>query len=79
MTLSAALVDHQHDLSGLRVAQHVLVRVGQPFERERAIEHGPERASADRGEQVRGAALAARERFLRGSRKESKDDNAHAL
>src|SRR5262245_50124248 len=51
-------VDHQHDLAGLRVAQHVLVRVGQPLERERVVEHRLEGALGDGVEQVGGEALA---------------------
>src|SRR5215470_2764249 len=45
-------VDRQHDLAGLRVAQHVPVRVGQLLERKRAVEHRLERLLGDRVEQV---------------------------
>src|SRR5690348_8714337 len=77
--LAPALVHHEHDLAGLRVAQHVAVRVEEALERKRAIEHGLERALADGLEQVRGEPLAARERLFGRAGAERDADDRRAL
>src|SRR5262249_53171493 len=62
---SLGSLHRQDDLAGLRVAQHVLVGVGEPLERKRAVEHGLERALRNGLEQVGGEPLPAPHRLLR--------------
>ena len=68
MALAAAAVSSkgEHNFADLRVAQHIAVRVGDPFEREGFIEHWLERA---RFEQI-SETLAANQRPFRRARAE---------
>jgi len=69
MALAAAAVSSkgEQNFADLRVAQHIAVRVGDPFEREGFIEHWLERA---RFEQISGETLAANQRLFRRARAE---------
>src|SRR6266851_1021146 len=63
---SPRTISHRdYDLADLGVAQHVRVRIRNPLERERAVEHWFERSCGERAQQVGSETLTTDQRLLR--------------